>query len=40
MKYLTHILLVVSTMFDTRKKYTILHYGLSRNPGNNFGKAV
>ena len=27
-------------MFDTGKKDTIWHYGLSRNPGNNFGKAV
>ena len=30
--------IVVSIMFDTGKKYTACHYGLSRSPGNKFAK--
>ena len=30
--------IVVSTMFDTGKKCTVWHYGLSRSPGNKFAK--
>ena len=30
--------MAVSTMFDTGKKYTVWHYGLSRSPGNKFAE--
>ena len=32
--------MLVSTIIGTAKNYTVWHFGISRNPGNEFGRQI